>query len=803
LTGYPVAVRYRLEDMSVRRAMARSEGHCSGSGTVRTAAVFFVIAAVLTAVAAAQTAQQTEGLIVKDVRIVGLKVVPEAFVRARLRTRPGMAYSEAAVRADLRRLLETGKFAAVDAGYTIEEGQVVVTFRIREKPLLKDIRFVGNKRISTKDLLAEVNLKPGDPIDLFLLRQAVENIQQLYRQSGYHYVRVTLDEQRLTKEGVAVFRIVEGPRVKIRKILFEGNRAFRASRLSRVIETKTYIPLLRTGIYDPEAISRDEVNIANFYRDNGYLDVRVSHRLEFAENREDLTVVFLIDEGPQYFIKEVQFEGNTVLSDSYLAGLMKLQSGSPLLQDVLKSDLRAIRDAYGQRGYIYAQVRASWIFLKEPARVRLVVHIEEGPRIRVGRIVIRGNERTQDRVIRRQLRLYPGEYYNSREQQRARVRLIETGLFEQVDITPVGQQDNVRDVLVRVKEAQTVQFLIGVGVTSNSGVLGNLMIENRNFDITRWPRSWGEFFRGQAFRGGGQLFRLQLEPGTELTRFRIVFREPYLFDKPISLGTSAYLFQRGRDAYAEERLGFTLSLGKRHTEGIFRNWGTEAAARWEWIDITDVDWFDAEDIRESAGSNYLSTLRLSLVRDTTDSRWFPSVGSRFALSWEQAGVFGGDWTFSKVIAGYNWYKTLRVDVFDRKTIFATRARVGYIFGDAPVFERFYGGGIGSIRGFDFRGVTPRAGIRRDRVGGDFEVLTGAELSFPLFGKELRGVVFTDMGTVEEDFEFTTWRISAGFGIRVVVQFFGPVPLSFDFAWPLAKDDEDDTQVFSFTFGTVF
>jgi len=754
--------------------------------------------------AAAQPADPSpQGQIIQAVEIVGLERVPEAFVRARLRTRPGVVYDEPQIRADLRRLLETGKFEAADATYRFEDGRLIVSFRVREKPLLADVRFEGNQRISAKDLLAEIGLRPGDPVDRFALQQAVERVEQLYRQSGYHYVRVALDEKQLQADRVAVFRIVEGPRVKVRRILFEGNASFSARRLGRVLETKTYLPLLRTGAYDPEAISRDEVNIANFYRDQGYLDVRVSHRLEFAADRESLTVVFLIDEGRQYVIDEIRFEGNTFLADTALRGMMKLQRGSALLQELLKTDLKTIREAYGSGGFIYAQIWPSWVYLDEPGRVRLTVHVKEGPRIRVGRVVIRGNDRTQDRVIRRKVMLFPGEYYDSTQQDRSRTRLLETALFEDVDIRPAGGREDVRDALVRVKEANTVQFLIGVGVTSNSGVLGNLMLENRNFDITRWPRSWGEFFRGQAFRGAGQMFRLQLEPGTELTRFRIVFREPYLFDKPVSFGTSAYLFDRGRDAYSEQRLGFTLSLGKRLQSGPLKNWSVEVAGRVEWLDITGIDFFAPKEVRDSAGDSFLSTGKFTLLRDRTDSRWFPTTGDRFLVSWEQAGVFGGDWTFSKIVGGYNWYKTLRTDVFDRKTVLAARVQAGHIFGGAPVFERFFGGGIGSIRGFEFRGVSPRAGIRRERIGGDFSLLTGAELSFPLFGKELRGVLFTDMGTVEEDLELTNWRASVGFGVRVLVRYFGPIPLSFDFAWPVAKDAEDDLQTFSFTFGTTF
>ncbi len=170
---------------------------------------------------------------------------------------------------------------------------------------------------------------------------------------------------------------------------------------------------------------------------------------------------------------------------------------------------------------------------------------------------------------------------------------------------------------------------------------------------------------------------------------------------------------------------------------------------------------------------------------------------------EQAGVFGGRYGFTKVEAGYNWYRTLRTDVFDRKTVWGNRVQGAYGFGDVPVFERYYAGGIGSMRGFAYRGVGPRQGPHHQIVGGDFLMLVSSEVSFPLFGKDLRGVFFTDMGTVERDFTISSWRVSVGFGINFVVKMFGPVPMSFNFGIPVAKQSRDDTQVFSFALGTTF
>jgi outer membrane protein insertion porin family len=203
------------------------------------------------------------------------------------------------------------------------------------------------------------------------------------------------------------------------------------------------------------------------------------------------------------------------------------------------------------------------------------------------------------------------------------------------------------------------------------------------------------------------------------------------------------------------------------------------------------------------GSNFLTSLKGTLARDTTDSRLIPTEGYRVAFSWEQVGALGGAYDFGKPTVSAAWYKTLRTDVFDRKSVLALRGDLGWIVGDAPVFERYFGGGFGSIRGFDFQGVSPRAGLFHDRVGGDFIVLTGGEYSFPLYAETVRGVTFLDMGTVEEGFEITSWRASVGFGLRVIIPFLGPVPMVFDFGWPIAEDERDDNRVFNFSFGASF
>ena len=366
-----------------------------------------------------------------------------------------------------------------------------------------------------------------------------------------------------------------------------------------------------------------------------------------------------------------------------------------------------------------------------------------------------------------------------------------------------GETPGVRDALVDVKEAQTTTVLFGVGVTSNSGVVGSISVEQRNFDLFDTPRNATELFKGRSFRGAGQTLRLTIEPGTELNRGRIEFREPYLMDQDLGMGVGAYLFQRDRDEYDEERVGFYNSYDKRFRTGLLKDWAAEVAFRVEQVRLSSIDWLAADEIKDDDGTHWLTSIKGTLVRDKTDSQWLPSEGNRLKVAWEQFGAMGGDYTFSRATGEFDQYWTVHRDVFDRKHIVQVGGNIGQIFGDAPVFEEFYGGGIGSLRGFEYRGISPRAGWKNDRIGGDFQLMTNAQYSFPLVGETLRGVTFLDMGTVERDFGIHSWRAAVGFGVRVYIKYFGPIPLSFDLGFPFAKDSEDDTQIFSFSFGTTF
>lgn len=748
-----------------------------------------------------------DGKIVSEIKVEGLDQISESYIRNQIRTRTGESYSQDQVQRDVARLLRTGRFRDVRAVPELVEDKVRLVLQVAEKPEIAAVTFEGNEKFKAKDLLKELPFAAGDPLDLYEVRQGRDIIERKYREKGFAYVEVTYDEEKL-KENVIAYQIIQNQRVRVRKIEFEGNTEFGDGELKKAIETKTYIWIFRTGDFDPDRAQRDALAVQQYYRDRGFLDAEVSWAPEFQDvARERLTLVFRINEGIRYGIREMHFVGNEVFNSDELLAAMALKPGDYLVQQRLQTDIKNLETKYGSIGYIEASILPSWVFAEEPGLVVLTLTIKEGNQFNVGWIEVNGNFHTQEKVVRRELRFYPEELYDITKVRDSEKRLKNTGLFSEVTIEPVVPTDkvaSVRDVLVTVTESpNTTRFIAGVGASSDSGLLGNLVLENTNFDITDWPRSWGEFFRGRAFRGAGQTMRIQFEPGTELIRGRIDFREPYLFDMPIGFNTSLYLFDRGRNGYDERRYGGSFGFDKRFEEGILKGWTGEISFRTELVGVLDRQSFAAKDIRKVEGWNYLSSVKLAMVHDTTDSRFDPSMGHNFLTSYEQAGAMGGDFYFGKAQTRYVQHFTLATDEQDRKSVLSVRGEVGQIVGDAPVFERYYAGGIGSIRGFDFRGISPRQGLRNNRVGGDFLALTGAEYSFPVYAKAVRGVFFSDMGTVEKDFGISDWRASVGAGIRLTLDILGTVPMEFDLAYPVSKSGDDEVRYFNFFVGLPF
>jgi len=757
---------------------------------------------------------QFKGRPVVAVDIRGNSQVSTNIIQNQIRTRVGEPFDPATVAEDYQRIYNLRKFSNVEAKVEPTRNGVIVAFVVTEQKQIKSIKYLGNAKVDEKTLSSVVDIKPGEAIDPFRIARARAALEATYRDKNLPLAHVTVDETALSRSGELIFDVVEGPQTRIRRLGFKGAKSFTEDKLRDQVKSAYYIFIFRPGKYDPEQVDEDVAALRHFYESKGFFDVRVGRRLVWSPDLSELEIDFLIEEGPRYVVDKVIFQHNTGVSEQELRPRLKLLEGKVYDNEIVDRDTKEIVRAYSDHhyGYIYQangndpdylHIETKNVFRKQAGRVILVYDIHEGRPFRLGNIYVKGNGKSQDKLVFREFHEFgPGDVFNASEMDDAADRLRKLAYFQTVTLTPIGDDPNVRDILVEVQEQHTASFNVGAGINSNGGLGGNITYEQRNFDVTNLPATPSDIFSDRAFIGGGEDFKADFSPGTQQTSASVRLTEPYLFDQPLGASEELYLRQVFREHYEDRRIGDTFSLSYRF------NYQLTAAVspRLEQVKIRSIDdpiIIRAPEIVANAGDHDLTSLALSVRYDTTNPGIFPYKGAVTTLRYEPYGVFGGNYGFQKLSLTYDAYQNVHTDLLDRKTVLAFRGNVGWIFGgDSVFFERFYGGGIGSLRGFEFRQVSPRGGIDLDPVGGDFIATGTLELNFPVIGEGLRAVVFSDFGDVEPNVEFRTIRASVGAGVRVILPFLGQAPIAVDFAVPVSKNSNDHTQLISFSLGLI-
>ena len=759
-----------------------------------------------------------KGRTVEAIRVQGNVQVSTSVILNQVRSREGEPFDPATVEDDYKRIYDLKRFSNVQAQVEPTETGVIVNFTITEQRQVKIISYRGNEHIDTLSVQEVVDLKAGESIDPFRISLAKQAIERLYGDKNYPYVQVKVVQDRLATEGELLFDIIEGQKVRVRRIAFVGNTSFSNFRLRGQVKTDYYLWLLRAGQLDFEQVEDDVAALRKFYEQKGFFDVKVGRKIQFSADQNEAQVTFIVEEGQRYRIEKIVFNGVTVVTDAQLRADLKLVDGVFYDADLVQRDIREIVRAYSPFGYVYQappatpnpdylRIDSKTVFKRDAGKVQLVYDIHEGKPFRMGRILVKGNSKTQDKVLLREMRVAPGQMYNSAELNNAVDRLKGLGYFSNVAVTPVGEEPDSRDVLVEITEGKTASFNIGAGISSNGGVAGEISYEQRNYDIGNWPASWRDIFSERAFTGAGQTFRVYASPSTTGSSAGIHFVDPYVFDQPYIFSNDFYYRQRIREAWQENRLGERPAIGKRFGQ----KWTVFLNMRAEDVQITNIDdpAFRAPEVLDAEGHASVFGIGPSLRYDTTNRGPVLYKGVVAQAGYERVNVMGGsavngDITFNKFTAGFDTFYTLYEDLFDRKTVLAFRTDAGYIDNsESPIFERFYAGGMGSIRGFKYRGISPRGGLDSDPIGGNFMLTASTEVSYPIYTDMIRGVFFVDSGTVEPDAQLSNYRIAAGFGFRVIFPFAQNAPLAIDFGFPVKKADGDNAQVISFSFGVMY
>jgi len=744
-----------------------------------------------------------------SIQTAGNRSISSIQILSRVRSRVGDLFDQAVAAEDAKRIAELGGVEYSYYSTAVVDGKIRLTFVVVERNIIRSIDFAGNRKVKSGKLRKKVDLKVGNWLDVVSAQSGREKLIEFYRRKGFAFAEVSLDGDKL-REGKLIYTIDEGPRVKIDSIKFSGNSAIKTKSLKKVVKVKAKKWFLMPNYYVAGKVTEDLSRLQNAYQKKGFLDADIRLKRQFNKDKSKIRLTFMIKEGLAYTVDKIAITGNKHFADSQLAAELKSRQGQIYSSQKADSDVKRLLKLYLENGFVDVKVEQSRFVSKDKVNVEFA--ITEGERFRIGQIIITGNRQTQDKVIRRVLDEYdfqPGQWYNADIAQGDGTGFLEklVGRMAMTEsrtsfITPSGEVPGQKDAQVSIIEGQTGMVMFGGGVASDSGAFGQLVFEQRNFDIKDWPESLHEFITGKAFKGAGQSLRIELRPGTEVSEYSISFTEPYFKNKPISLDVVGSSFERDRESYNEQRTKGYVGFEKRYKN----RWRRSISFRAENVDVDSLDSDTPKEIVDVKGDNALVGVRMGIGRDLTDDRFNPSKGYSFNASYEQA---GGDHTFGILRGVYRRYKTLYEDLAERKTVLATKFLAATVVGDAPPFEKFYAGGTGTygIRGFEYRGVSTRGTQtnvanpkRKDPIGSDWIFLANAEVTVPLVSENFAVLFFVDSGAIDSG----NYRAAVGTGIQILIpQWFGPVPMRFELTTPLMKDGDDETQVFSFSVGRLF
>jgi outer membrane protein insertion porin family len=721
--------------------------------------------------------------LVSKIEIQGLKRIEEGAVRAKISQKIGEPVSEDKINEDIKSIFKMGYFDDVKVEIEPFEGGVKLIYNVKEKPTIIKIDFQGNKEIEDSKLKEKITITPGSIADSVLIQDNALKLKNYYEEEGYWLANVVPIIKKYSANDVSLtYQIDEGPKIKIKKIIIEGNHRLSSSKIKKVMETKEwwiFSFLSSSGYFKKAQMNTDVEKIKNLYFDNGYIKAAVAEpEISVDREKKTMTITVRVSEGDQYRVSAVDFTGNKTYDDATIKKLITIKPESVFDKSALEKDIQAISGLYSDNGYALVSVTPDLVPDENNRTVRITLNISEGEKYRIGRIEVSGNTKTRDKVIRREIRFDEGDIFSSSKLKRTYERLNNLNYFETIDIVPKPKyEEKVVDLDVRVKERPTGFLSIGGGYSSVDKFIATV-------DLTQ----------GNLF-GKGQYLKLKGELGGTSSLYEISFRDPWFLDKPIALSTGIYKTTREYIEYNKKAFGLFVGLGKDLSE----YWKGDISYNFERATISDITVGASPIIFDQEGTKSTSSITPTITRDTRDNYLDPSRGSRNSLSVSYAGL-GGDNAFFKGAVDSGWYFPLG------PTTFMVRGRFGYAKGlfnkTLPLYERFYVGGIYTVRGLGFGDAGPKDPATGDPIGGTTQLIFNTEYIFPIISEmRLKGVVFFDAGNSYEDFSnFGYLRYTTGAGVRWI----SPIgPIRIEWGYNLAKKPGESSSKFEFAFGSFF
>ncbi len=733
---------------------------------------------------------------VDSIEVTGNRKVEAEAVLEKIGTRTDMILDNYLLRKDLSRIYDMKYFEEVEAYHKKVGEKNVLLFKLKEKPIISKISFDGNDEINDDDLKEQVKTKEFNILDISTLKNDVLLLQKHYEEKGYFLAQATYQLTDSANGSVEVkFKIKEWDKVRVKKITFLGNKSVTDEELKNFMQTReeSYFSFLSgSGNFKEMNFQTDVERLKYFYKTKGYLQVNIQNpEVTASEDKKWIFITVRLTEGPQFTVNNITFNGELLFSESKMIKKLKIKSNDIYNEDNLRLDIQTLTEMYQDKGYAFANVLRTLEVVPGENKVDVIFSFEKGVIAYFGKIVMKGNTKTRDKVIRRELRIHEGEMYSGSKLRTSKDNVNRLGFFqpESVIFNTITRKgtDNILDVEISIKERPTGQISVGAGYsTATQGFIQASVAQNN-------------------FRGLGQNINLNLSYSKRQQIYNVGFTEPYLFDTKWTAGTDYYqtlsFFIR---SFAYRKHGADVRVG----HPIFEYTRLFLTYRYEDNKVSNVI---NEGIDPKVENGSASSLQGSIIRDKRNNIFEPSNGYYASSSVEYTGL-GGTMRWMKGEIEGRYYKSLWGDLVLRSRLttsqlFKTTAR------DIPRVEKFSLGGARNMRGFNLEDIGPRRLARNKETGqldtfnfgGLFSVLGTLELEHPLVKEAgLKWVVFYDAGNVferriGEDNNFGL-RSDYGFGFR----WFSPIGvLRFEFGFPVNKRKTEDSNQFNFDIGQLF
>ncbi|TES94393.1 MAG: outer membrane protein assembly factor BamA [Candidatus Cloacimonadota bacterium] len=707
---------------------------------------------------------------IAKIDVHGNKTTDEELIKSSSMLQVGDEITQRKLDNAIKKIYKLGLFSNVKiSGEKTEAGELII-IEVEENPFLKELIFIGNDHIKEKDLKEALGIQEGEIISPQKVFKWTKKIKDKYKEKRFLLVKVSSEITREDEKAKLTFSIDEGRRVRIKNIYFTGNTIFPDKKLGSQMKNKRK-RWWRSGNFDEEEFYNDLERITDLYKKKGYPKCEIKdYEISYDARQEWMTIRIDVSEGTKFFLGEPLFEGNIIIKTEVLNAAVRYKSGDVYNKEKLDDTMVEFYSLYTELGHIYAYIIPEEEIVNDTINIKYI--IQEGEPAHLRKIVISGNSKTWEKVIRRELKIYPGDLFKRSKLIDSQRAVFNLGFFEdmKLDSKRANEEGDI-DLILEITEKQVGQFTAGMGYSQAWGLTGNISLTIPNL------------------LGRGTTAYFSLEKGGKLANYRFGYTEPWLFDTPTSAGFDIFFVTRKWDYFNDRKRGGTIRLGR----PIPRLKYTRAYTSYTLEKVTvsvpkEYESKVSKYILDQRGTKWRSSVSFNITRDSRNYIFNATTGSKNSFTAEfSGGILGGSIDYQKYLFETRWYERSFFNF-----VLMIRSKFGIIDGysspeTVPVYERFYLGGVGDwgIRGYPDRSIGPREGF--SIIGGRSAFVFTLEYKY-MITKGINWLIFLDAGNTWRSFRSTDLsdlKKGVGTGIRIEVPMMGI--LGFDIGYGFDKE----------------